>query len=331
MAWDALERDRRGMMRRQLALVLVAVLPTAVMADQEAAAAEPAKAAPSSKRELDGHVFAPSLFVIPPFRETTFQLGLLYGVGNATGPTYDSSGNVTGTQDLSLAALAQTFNYEYRFLEWLSAGVTAVTLAYTGITGASVVSIGAQVGIGLGAEVKLGHRFGPVETALLLDVSYAPQYGFLIADAILRALRDHVLDPAAALETTHSLTLSPTLAAAWAPFPALGLTGNLGYVFKSVRLSGTDILEQSAILIGVEADFDFGKISSTPIGLLASYRLSNPVAGDFPRVQDISGGISYTGRPELGLGLEIGSRRYYVRPGLLATATVAQIGLQYYW
>src|SRR5882762_6489575 len=134
MAPDALERDRRGMMRRQLALILVAVLPTAVMADQEAAAAEPAKAAPSSKRELDGHVFAPSLFVIPPFRETTFQLGLLYGVGNATGPTYDSSGNVTGTQDLSLAALAQTFNYEYRFLEWLSAGVTAVTLAYTGIS-----------------------------------------------------------------------------------------------------------------------------------------------------------------------------------------------------
>ncbi len=134
------------------------------------------------------------------------------------------------------------------------------------------------------------------------------------------------------METTHALTLSPGLAAGWAPFPALGLTGNLAYVFKSVRLSGAEILDQNAILIAAAADFDFGKISSTPIGLLAAYRLTDPVgSGGVPRIQDISGGISYTGRPELGLGLEIGTRWYNVRPGIPATVVLAQIGLQYYW
>jgi len=130
------------------------------MADQEAAAAEPAKAAPSSKRELDGHVSRLRCSSFRPSGRLRFSSGSLRRRQRHRSDVRLERQR-DGTQDLSLAALAQTFNYEYRFLEWLSAGFTAVTLAYTGITGASVVSIGAQVGIGLGAEVKLGHRFGP--------------------------------------------------------------------------------------------------------------------------------------------------------------------------
>ena len=319
-------------MRLQLAVVLVALSSRAVMADQEAATAEPAKVAESSSRELNGHVFQPSQLANPSFRQTTFQVGLLYGVGNATGPKYDSSGNVTGTADYSFAALAQTFSYEYRFREWLSAAASVVTSAYTGITGASVVSVGAQVAVGVGGQAKLGYRLGPVDTAVLLDVSYTPEYGFLIADAILRALRDHVIDSGAALQSTHGLTLGPTLAASWAPFSALGLTGNLGYSYKSLRASGTVIQETSSLVVGAAADFDFGKVSSVPIGLLAGYRLINPINDEsVPYIQTFSGGISYTGRGDLGLGLEIGRRSFSIRSGIAATVTVAQIGLQYYW
>ena len=318
-------------MRPQLALVFVASLSAAAtIAEQDAANAQevPARV---SHRELNGHVFVPSLLVDTPFRTTTFQVGLVYAAGTATGPKYDINGNETGTADYTMAGLGQTFSYENRVADWLAVGGSVITLAYTGINGPSVVSVGAQVGVGAAANVRVGHRFGPVEATVLMDASYQPEYGFLVAAAILRALQDHVLDPGAALQTSHSWTLRPTLAASWAPFAPLGLTGNLGYVYKSTLLSGTVTENNSALLAGIAADFDFGKITSTAIGLLASYRLNEPLTDGLPRIQDFSGGISYTGRPDLGLTLELGRRTFSIRPGLPATAGVAQLGLQYYW
>src|SRR5262245_36832053 len=70
--------------------------------------------------ELNGHVFSPSQLVDSPFRETTFQLGLLYGFGSATGPRYQVSGGQvvkSGNADYTFADLAQTISFEYRFDE----------------------------------------------------------------------------------------------------------------------------------------------------------------------------------------------------------------------
>src|SRR5262245_9660816 len=100
-------------------LFLAVTLPVAAVAQQEArTGAQPASHL--TFPELNGHVFAPSLLVDSPFRETTFQLGLLYGFGSATGPRYVVSGGQvvkSGNADYTFADLAQTISFEYRFDE----------------------------------------------------------------------------------------------------------------------------------------------------------------------------------------------------------------------
>jgi len=321
-------------MNLHFAAVLAAALPAAAMAQQETRS-EPA---PRTTPELEGHVFAPSLLVDTPFRETTFKLGILYGFGSATGPHYEvQPGNPptvvqNGTNDYTFASFAQTFRYEYAFNEWLSGGVTILTLLYSGINGPSVVSIGANVGVGAGARLKAGHRFGPVETAIVMDASTNPEYGFLVAAALVRAIEDGVIDAGSALQTTHSVTLNPSAVASWAPWPALGLTANLGYVYKSLRVNNTSIGDESGLQFAAALDFDFGKISQVPIGLLAAYRLTTPLGSDgVSKVEDISGGIFYTARKEIGLGMEAGWRSFTIRPPLDSTMLLIQLSLQYYW
>ncbi|HZX97120.1 MAG TPA: hypothetical protein VFE90_21570 [Myxococcales bacterium] len=319
----------------RLALVLTAALPAIAAAQQ----LEPGTADPASKPAeartapvMDGHLFAPSLLVDTPFRTTTFKLGILYGVGDATGPKYDINGNVIGQATYSFGDFGQTFRYEYAFSEWFSAGVVVLTNLYTGLDGPSVVSVGAQLGLGFGARVKAGHRFGPVETAVLVDVSTAPEFGVLVVAALLKALQDHVIEPGAAFQSTHTLTVTPSAVVSWAPWPALGLTANVAYVYKSLRLSGENIANQGGIQFAGLADFDFGKISKVPVGLLATYRILAPLGSDgVSRIEDVSGGIFYSARPELGLGLEIGWRSFTIRQPLASTVVLAQLGLQYYW
>jgi hypothetical protein len=318
-----------------LVLVLVVALPAAVLAQQEAppATSEP-RVVGRTAPELNGHIFMPSALVDPPFRSTTAKVGLLYGVGTATGPKYDSSGQVPGeTTDYTFAAMAQTFRYEYQFLDWLSGGVAILTSLYSGVTGASVVSVGAEIGVGAGLRARAGHRFGPVETAFIIDVATQPEYGLLVAAALLRAVNDGVIDPGSALQATHSLTVNPALSAAWAPIPALGLTVNLGYLFKSLRLTGgAEVLNQSGIQFSGVVDFDFGKITSTPVGVQAGYRIAAPIGSDgISRIEDVTAGVFYTARREFSLGLELGWRSFTIRPPLDSSLKLAQIELQYYW
>jgi hypothetical protein len=321
------------------AVILAAALPASATAQQETRSEPPAAQAPEARTtpEMNGHVFAPSLLVDTPFRETTFKLGILYGFGSATGPRYEVQGNPpqvvqNGTNDYTFASFAQVFRYEYRFTEWLSGGVAILTNLYSGINGPSVVSIGANVGVGAGLRVRAGHRFGPVETAIIVDASTAPEYGFLVAAALAKAIQDGVIDAGSALQATHTLTVTPTAAASWAPWPALGLTLNGGYVYKSLRLNSTNIADQGGLQFAAMADFDFGKISSVPIGLTAAYKLTAPLGDSgVSKVQDISGGIAYTARKEIGLGLEAGWRSFTIREPLNSTEGLVQLGLQYYW
>ncbi|HYS10449.1 MAG TPA: hypothetical protein VEP66_17045 [Myxococcales bacterium] len=321
-------------MNLRLGMVLVAVLPASAIAQQETRA-NPADqpAAARTAPVLNGHTFMPTFIVDTPFRETTFRLGLLYGFGSATGPRYDIHGNPIGTADYTFASFAQTFRFDYQFLEWLSAGATIITSLYSGIDGPSVVSIGAQVGVGAGLNVKAGYRFGPVQTAIGLDVSNSPQYGFLIAATLIKAVQQGVIDPGTALQANHVRTVNPFAAASWAPFPALGLTANFGYLYKELRLSGVGAVDhQNGLQFGMAADFDFAKISSVPIGLLAAYRISAPIGdSDLEKIDDITGGIFYTAQREISLGLEVGWRSFTIRPPLDSTMTFAQLGLQYYW
>src|SRR5262249_51478596 len=159
--------------------------------------------------------------------------------------------------------------------------------------------------------VKAGQRLGPVETAIIVDAAATPEFGYLVGQALVKAIRDKILDPWAAFQQKHNVTVTGELAVAFAPTTALGLTANFGYEHQSLKVNGTTIGDQGAALIAAAADFDFGKISSVPIGLNLAYRLTAPLgSSELQQVNDLSGGIFYTARKELGLGLEIGWRSF---------------------
>ncbi|HWE24054.1 MAG TPA: hypothetical protein VG496_08950 [Myxococcales bacterium] len=318
----------------RFAVVLAAVLPASAMAQASSDVSGSRTTEGCTAPVLDGHQFMPSQLVDTPFRETTFKLGLLYGYGTATGPKYDVNGNVTGTADYTFAALGQTFRFEYKFNDWLSAGAVLLTTLYSGIDGPSAVSIGADISVGFGLRGRAGYRFGPVETAFILDVSNQPGYGILVIAPIIEAIQTGKIDSGSALRSSHTLTVNPSLAASWAPMPALGLTANAAYVYRDVSVAGTHIADQSGIQLGIVADFDFGKISTWPIGVSAGYRLTTPLGSGLDRlerVDDLSGGIFYTAFRNLGLGAEIGWRDFEIREPLDSKAVIVQIQLQYYW
>src|SRR5689334_14493428 len=98
-------------MRLRLALAVVMAVPSVAFA-QEATRNEPPLApdpGPRTAPVMNGHTFLPSLLVDTPFRETTAKLGLLYGIGKATGNQYNINGDVVGTADYTFAALGQIF------------------------------------------------------------------------------------------------------------------------------------------------------------------------------------------------------------------------------
>jgi len=324
-------------MNVRLAVLLAVSFPAVSLAQPATRTEEPVAPAGVGRTapEMDGHMFMPSALVDTPFRETTFKLGLLYGFGTATGPRFgivDGKVQPVGEADYTFAAFAQTFRYEYQFAEWLSLGAVVLSNLYSGIDGPSAVNIGAEVGVGFGVRARAGHRFGPIETALIVDASTAPEFGLLVAAAIRDAINSGQIQPGASLQSTHSLNVLPEAAASWAPFPALGITLNAGYLYKSLRQNGVSLGSQSGIQAAGVVDFDFGKISSVPIGLQGGYRLTAPLGDNgVERVDDIEGGIFYTGRRELGLGLEIGWRDFTIRAPLDSKVVIAQLSLQYYW
>lgn len=320
---------------RSAVVVLVAALPASAMGQQETGADVPSTKIEENRTtpRMNGHVFAPSFLVETPFRTTTLKLGLLYGFGKATADNYDSNGNVVGKSEFTFANFAQTLRFEYQLLEWLSAGALVITNLYGGIDGPSVVSIGANVVAGAGLRVKVGTRLGPVQTGAILEVSNAPEYQVLVGAALLKAIREHIIDPDAGLQSVHTRTVSAIAGVSWAPWSALGLTGNVGYLHKQLRLSADAVVQdQDGVIFAALADFDFGKISPVPIGLLGAYKLTAPIGSDgVERIDDVSGGISYTARPELGLGIEFGWRAFTIRPPLDSKGPLVQLGLQYYW
>jgi hypothetical protein len=268
-----------------------------------------------------------------PFRSTSFNLGILYGFGTATGPRLDSSGNEVGTADYSFGAFAQTFDFEYRLAEWISATAGVITSLYSGMTPSSVVNVGAQIDAGLGVAFKLGHRFGPVEASFSMDAAATPAFGILVGTALSKAIKEGVIDPYSSFESRHAVTVNAIFSGSIAPWPAFGLTANLGYVHQSLKVSGEDIANGGAILFAAAADFDFGKISSAPIGVTTSFRTIQPLEdkSGVTSITDVVGGLFYTAQRDLALVFEVGWRSFVIREPLDSSVLAIQIRLQYYW
>lgn len=307
------------------ALAALAAAPAAA----ETARPDPATQPGSADRTLNGHVFTPGILIRSPFATTTFVADLQYGTGSASGTKYVGDRPLQ-TETYTFAAEAQNFGYEKKLLEGVSIGGGVVSQLYSGIDGPSVVVVGTQIGAGVFGRATAGRRFGPVQAALFLDATYGPRFGILVLEAIQQALDGNV-DTASAFSQSNAWTLQPGVAAAWAPHPAIGITGSVDYQWLSLDTLNASRENASGVDAALAAGLDLGHWTPAAMTLQGAYRLTAPLGSNgVSRVTDWSAGAFYTGREALALGLEVAFRSFTLR-GLDASATVAQIRLQYFW
>jgi hypothetical protein len=334
-----------------LALLLLAPIPGRAEEAAPPAAAiasPPAPAATESARELGGHTFMPALGIAMPFATTSFGTWLSLGAGSTTGRiTLQLPGSPPPAPQViegkvSYAAIGGVLAWEYAFLPWLSARVGFSETLYSGITGAAAAVVGTNARIGLGAGLTAGMKLGEtVRVAAVLDASYAPRFGLLLGPAIRSAyqscqagLSSCTFDVDQLFSQKNVFELQPGVSASWAPLRALGVTGNLSYVYSQIASNSAGTPSGHALSAGAAVDFDLREVSSAPLGLQLTWNSFVPISGGGSnRYTDLGGGIFYTGRKDLSLGLQLIDRRFRVAPDVDVSWTtfVALIGMRYYF
>jgi hypothetical protein len=291
-----------------------------------------------SHRELAGHVFIPSHFVLTPFSNTSFGMSLAGAVGTATGPVIGidpATGMVTktGTADYPLSAFGPSLEASIRLLEFLDLRLGLVGLLFTGTTGPAALVVGSGFQLGGNLGVTAGMNFGEhVRAGLTFDFVSSPQFNLLVLSGIATAIASGMIPaPSNLLSKTNTITVEPGLVAAWAPWRFIGGTVNFQYLHPTTTGSYSSTL--NGLALALLADFDLMQVvREVPLGLTATYKWITPIGSSgVSSTQDLVGGLFYTGRKDLALGLEIGQRVFHVQDTLKSSATFFYISVQYYW
>jgi hypothetical protein len=233
-----------------------------------------------------------------------------------------------------VAAFGNQVEYQLRLADWFAFRFSGNAIVFSGVTGASVVAVGAtfryNFSAGLTAGLPLGHA---VRLAFVADVGYQPAFDLTIGAAILRAIETQNFNSGGALVVGKTTQFQPGASFAWAPHPAVGLSAEIRYVHTEVDQSSDQNATADAVNMAALVDFDLGAITRVPIALTALYRLQQPVSSSRNgfRVENAGGGIFYSGRVHLATGLALTYQWFDVRPHLPTTATLGQIMIRYYW
>ncbi len=307
------------------------------------------EAPPRGGRELAGHVFLPALGVNSPFTTTSFGSYLTIGAGTTQGsvtvqlPGTPPPAPQTFTGDVSYGAVGGVLAYEWEFMRNVSARLLLNETIYSGTTGAAVAVVGTNARLGAGAGLTAGlWTWESVRLGATLDATYAPQIGLILGPAIKTAyesctsgVSNCTFDFGQLFNQKNVFQVEPGATAAWAPIPALGVTGNARYVFSSLDTSSGGTKTQGAIVVGAAADWDFRAISTVPVGVQLTWSSLLPLTSGSgeSRYTDVGGGVFYTGRRNVSVGLQVVDRRFRVAPEVdLSWSTfLVMTGLRYYW
>jgi hypothetical protein len=339
-------------MPARTALLLLGVLlvaHTAAAAEESVPAAAPSPPAAAASRDLDersvpegrvlnGHVFMPSTTVQGALTTTSFGSFLVVGKGKTSGSLQVGDKLYSGSFDY--AGVGAILGYEYAFLRYFSARLTINEVVYSGINGSSAIVVGTALAaggaLGLTASLPVGDS---LRLGVLFDAGIAPGLALTIGNGIKTVIQNckagdcNLGDDNGVFGMNNAVTIQPALAANWAPWRPLGFTANLAYLHVSQdRNNGTFTGE--AVSLGTAADFDFLALSKVPIGLQLAFSWTAPINGTgLQHVTDLGGGIFYTGREHLALGLQLVSRRFAVQPTVdVSWSTfLSTVGLRYYW
>jgi len=293
---------------------------------------------PPFGRILNGHVFMPSATVPGALVTTSFASYLVAGLGSTTGSFQIGSRTFSGTYDF--AGAGSVLGYEHAFGPYFSARFSLNEIIYSGIDGKSALAVGTQVQFGglLGATASLPVG-DSLRLALLFDIGSTPSLGLTLGTGIQSIVNSCQqptgcnIDTSQLFGSTQVQTTQPAVAATWAPIRALGVTGNLAYAHLSQKRHETTF-SSDVMSLGIASDFDFGAISSVPIGLMLQFNWTAPISGQgVQHVTDLGGGIFYTGRQHLAVGVQLVARRFAVEQSLNVSwkTYITTIGLGYYW
>ena len=293
---------------------------------------------PSEGRILNGHPFLPAADVRGPFTVTSFGSFVNLGYGTTSG-AFQLGGRVIN-EGFDYALFGAILDYELAFLRYFSARLAFNTEGFSGSNWSSALAVGSRLQIvasgGFTASIRLGDA---IRIGFLLDGSFGPNVLLTIGQGI-RAVIDSCQQPSGCdidrgqvLSLVHVFTIQPAAAVSWAPLPPLGLTANLAYLYATQTDSGSNF-NGNALVPAFAAEFDFGRISSVPIAIQFQFRWVAPVSGtQLQHVTDLGGGVFYTGRQELSLGLQLVFRRTAVTSNVDVSFSnfLTTIGLRYYW
>jgi hypothetical protein len=318
----------------------LAVLAPSVAHSQAAAEATDATPYPAvaGGRTLNGHRFLPATDVPWPFTVTNLTSFLILGYGETTSQFKILNQTFGGKREY--AAAGGNLAFEYGFLDYFSARAHLAEVIFSGVNGSSALAVGSQMqlGFGLGATASLpiGDR---ARVGLLFDWDTTPRLGLTIgagARAIAQSCVSSsgcVFDLKQIFSSTNVHTLSPSVSASWSPLRAFGLTANVAY--QHVTSTGDTTVEGDTFYLAGAAEYDFGDISSVPIGLQlqAAWTVPFSSATGLEHVTDVGGGIFYTGRKNLAAGVQVISRRFAVVPTVDVSwkTFIANMGLRYVW
>jgi hypothetical protein len=290
----------------------------------------------SEGRSLAGHLFMPSDSVPVPFATTSFVSSMLLGYGSTA--TNLVILGVDFSKDLQYAGTGGVLRYELSFLRHFAVRAGVGTLIYSGIDGRSAIAIGSSVVLGVEAgatgTILLGDR---VRLSLLFDFRYSPNIALTIGTGVNQILASCASPDGCSADTGNLFSLislatyRPALAMAWSPWRPLGLQAFGGF---SLGTSPSQLVTTGgAVVAGGAADLDFMPLWRVPLGLQLLASAVVPVMGTaLQRSTDLGGGLFYTGKRALAVGVQVVGRRFAVRENVeVSWGVLGTIGLRYYW
>jgi hypothetical protein len=288
------------------------------------------------RRELNGHVFIPSLAVPDPFLSMHVVLDIGAGYSWIDGPSFDVRGNLIGGASYRAEALAVAALFQASVTRWLAlrlggggglnGGDDARSALVVGMVEPLSITAGATASWQLGRMVRLGPT---------LDFTYAHIKLIQPLDAIRNSLIVNQVDTAGASQRVHNYSLLPGVALAIAPHPAVGLLAAAQFVWAGFD-NDSSFRNLGYFVLGFSAQLDLRNLTrKAPIAFLLSYRTQIPFESETRFTHTLETGIFYTGRREIDLGLDLQARWFDLRPDSLipldTTQLVSVLLLRYHW
>lgn len=326
-----------------LALALLSPAPTARAAAVDRSSDLPSAAPPASaddpfqwgeqadRRALNGHYFLPSQVVRDPFVSTHFGSGTSFGYAKFRIQGQDADGNDVDLR-LKMVAIQQALDLQVGVGH---VGPAGFALRF-GASGDATVGVDAQSA--LRAPLNVGWQFGGgivakawgnrwFQMALAFDFVRRTSYLVTPLQAIQNSIDQGALTADGLLSKQTVTDLQPSLSLAVSPYRVAGLVTTLR--FTGEKTDGAGWAE--GIDWGLHLGLDLGAVSILPLGIEAVYQLQKDLSGAKALIHYGGGGLFYTGRTHLALGVEAVVTQSSPGPGLSQLLIVGEFRLRYYW